>query len=97
MNKLFATALILTSMAAPAQAQDSDVCMATSEMEASLLDWYGEKPAQHKEDGSIVWASGIGGTWTVVSYEPDGMSCTLAQGDNWSPDMDGDKMIASLN
>ncbi|SHF34971.1 hypothetical protein SAMN05444273_105224 [Litoreibacter ascidiaceicola] len=95
MKPLF-TAAVLALSTLPALAQDDVVCMATEEMEASLVDWYDETPAVMAEDGTIVWASGIGGTWTVVSYKDNGTSCALAQGDNWSPNMDADALLASL-
>ncbi|SFR34128.1 hypothetical protein [Litoreibacter janthinus] len=95
MKPLFATAALLLSTLS-VQAQEDVVCMATDEMEAALVDWYDETPAVMAEDGTIVWASGIGGTWTVVNYNPDGTSCALAQGDNWTPDMDADALIAAL-
>ena len=96
MKPLFAAAFILTSLSMPVHAQDRSVCMSTAEMEAALVDWYGETPAQQNDDGSIIWASGIGGTWTIVTYEPNGISCTLAQGDDWSPNLGGNQLIAQL-
>ncbi|TDT73786.1 hypothetical protein BDE40_2562 [Litoreibacter halocynthiae] len=95
MKPLF-TAAVLALSTLPAFAQDDVVCMATEEMEASLVDWYDETPAVMDEDGTIVWASGIGGTWTVVSYNDNGTSCALAQGDNWSPRMNADALMAGL-
>lgn len=89
-----ATTMMLTL---PLQAQEELLCMPTAELEAGLIDWYNETPVQQIEDRNhIVWASGVGGTWTIVSYEPNDISCTIAQGDNWSPMMNGDALLARL-
>lgn len=95
MKLLFAAATLALSTL-PSLAQDDVICMATAEMEASLVDWYDETPAVMDEDGTIVWSSGIGGTWTVVTYNDNGTSCALAQGDNWSPHMDADTLLAGM-
>ena len=87
----------LATLAFPAIAQEEAVCMPTGEAEAALLDWYGETPVSgNAEDGHMIWAAGIGKSWTLLSYEPGGMSCTLAQGDNWSPQLHGDAMVAQV-
>ncbi|SDW70974.1 hypothetical protein [Litoreibacter albidus] len=95
MKPLFTAAALLLSTL-PAVAQDDAVCMPTDEMEAALVDWYDETPAVMDDDGTIVWASGIGGSWTVVSYNENGTSCALAQGDNWTPNMDAGSLVAGL-
>ncbi len=95
--KRFATLLaILASVSTTASAQEEPVCMPSLEMEAALIDWYGETAVSRESDNTYVWASGVGGTWTILTYEPDGTSCALAQGDNWSPQLDADMLLAQL-
>lgn len=92
---IFAASLMIP--AGPLMAQDDLVCMDTAEAEAALIDWYNETPVSgNVEEGYLVWAAGIGKSWTLLSYEADGTSCTLAHGDDWSPNMNGDSMIAAL-
>ncbi len=96
MKPFFATAALIATTAA-AFAQEEMICMSTSEAEAALIDWYGETPvAGDATEGHMIWAAGIGQSWTLLSYEPDGTSCTLAYGDNWSPQTHGDAMVAEL-
>ena len=76
---------------------DAIVCMQTGVMEAALVDWYNEKPVAEQSDGSHIWSSGLGGSWTIVSADHNGISCTLAQGDNWTPDLDGELLLANLS
>ncbi len=96
MKPLFAAAaLIATTL--PAFAQEEAVCLPTEEAEAALVDWYGETPvAGDVADGHLMWAAGIGQSWTLLSYEADGTSCTLAQGENWSPHLHSDALVTML-
>lgn len=95
--KPFFTAAALLIATLPAFAQDEIVCMPTEEAEAALVDWYGETPVSGDvEGGHLLWAAGIGQSWTLLSYEPDGTSCTVAEGDDWSPQTFGDDKVAEL-
>ena len=86
--------LILSSAGA---ASADAICMPSAEMEASLIDWYAEAPVDGavREDAQM-WASDATGTWTLVEYRENGLSCVLAQGDGWTPRETDDLMIAAL-
>ncbi|WP_300030728.1 hypothetical protein [uncultured Roseobacter sp.] len=73
---------------------EAPVCMPTAEMEAALVEWHGEQLVAEHHSGGKIWAAGTGGSWTLISYRKDGLSCTLAHGENWSLDMAGDDVIA---
>ena len=61
------TALILSASTAMADS----VCMSSAEMEASLVDWYGETPVAGQEaKDTQLWASNICPTATVVCWKP---------------------------
>ena len=62
--------------------------MPTAEMEAALTEWHGERFMARHSSGGRIWAAGYGGTWTLISYREDGLSCTLAHGKDWRPDLD---------
>ncbi|WP_299139867.1 S-adenosyl-L-homocysteine hydrolase [uncultured Tateyamaria sp.] len=87
----------LTLSAAPAVAQTPTVCMSSTEMEATLIDWYGEAPiAETATQSTQVWASDDSGTWTLVQYLADGQSCVLAQGSDWGASVSEDLLLAGL-
>ena len=65
-------------------AHASEVCMLSDELEAALIDWYGERPVEESSDNIVLWASQGGKTWTIVQYNVDGTACTLGQGSNWN-------------
>ena len=67
-----------------AAAHATEFCMPSDELEAALIDWYGEHPVEESSDNIVLWASQGGETWTVVQYNADGTACTLGQGSNWS-------------
>lgn len=99
MKQLFALLLLTVTAPTVLAAQDTP-CMPTAEAEASLIDWYGERPVSgSQEEGAVLWTAGYGQSWTLLSYQADGMSCTLAQGDDWVPSLDipldPDLLIAS--
>ncbi len=96
MKQLFAAAALI-AMSLPAVAQEEALCLPTEEAEAALMDWYGETPVSgDAQQGHLMWAAGIGQSWTLLSYEADGTSCTIAQGENWSPHLHGDALVAEL-
>ncbi|PTX58114.1 hypothetical protein C8N43_2790 [Litoreibacter ponti] len=91
-------ALTALVFATPAFAQEETLCMDSYALEASLIDWYGEAPVEGEtEENRQLWAAGVGGTWTVVTYEPNGQSCVLAQGDNFMPTDMSDVLVAALD
>lgn len=95
MKTLIATTVTIASVGAAASAQD--VCMSADEMQASLIDWYGETPAtEPSEDNTRLWVSDVTGTWTMVRTMADGNACVVATGDNWTPAEDAEKLLASL-
>ncbi|WP_299728472.1 S-adenosyl-L-homocysteine hydrolase [uncultured Tateyamaria sp.] len=84
--------LSATSLAA------QDVCMSAPEMEASLVDWYGETPVEEsRTESTAIWASEETGTWTLVQYLADGQSCVLAQGHDWGSEVSEDLLVAGLD
>ncbi|MEX0311573.1 MAG: hypothetical protein AB3N17_15160 [Tateyamaria sp.] len=65
------------------------VCMEATEMEAALIDWYGETPVGGAwSDDQQLWASEASGTWTLMHLLPDGRACVLSQGNNWQSNED---------
>ncbi len=79
-------ASIIASIAAvsPTYAQQ---CIGTPDMYATLDGKYKEerKGLGFTDNGAVVefWVS-ESGTWTVVATFPDGVSCGIASGDDWS-------------
>jgi len=85
----------LTAMACAASAQE--VCMSTSEMQSSLIDWYGERPASDPtSDNTQLWVSDVTGSWTLVRTLSDGNACVEAQGRNWTAGMDAEQVVAAI-
>lgn len=66
--------------AVPLTAQADDVCMPAAELEAALIDWYGEEPADEGPSDTVLWRSATGSTWTVVRYFQDGTACAIDSG-----------------
>ncbi|MEM6304406.1 MAG: S-adenosyl-L-homocysteine hydrolase [Pseudomonadota bacterium] len=88
-----ASVIATTSFAA-----EDPVCMQSAELEASLVDWYNETLVSMETPDTFVWASGVGGTWTLVEYieTADGeVACVIATGTDWQPNM-GDDMLLAL-
>jgi hypothetical protein len=75
----------------------SEVCMPSDEMEAALIDWYGERPVQANSSNIVLWKSEGGETWTVVKYNPDGTACTLQHGTNWNGSLSSNELNADIN
>tara|TARA_R110002094_G_scaffold36049_4_gene48533 strand:- start:1049 stop:1438 length:390 start_codon:yes stop_codon:yes gene_type:complete len=61
------------------------VCMPLDELNAALVDWYGETlvggPGENKER---LWMSAGTGTWTTALIAPDGNACVTGQGEGWT-------------
>jgi hypothetical protein len=96
-----ASAFALGASAASAQTDDP-VCMTASEMEAALIDMYGEypQPGVTRTSTSMVqlWASPRTGTWTRVKYLVDGTACAIEEGDGFGTgETDAPALIASLS
>jgi hypothetical protein len=88
--------LMTLMITTPALASEN-VCMSAPEMEASLIDWYGEAPvAGSGSETTQMWAADATGSWTLVQYLADGNACVLAQGEDWSPERTDEMMLAVL-
>lgn len=85
----------LVSLSAPVMAET--VCMPTTELRVSLIDWYEEEPvAEPNKAQQQIWASPRTGTWTMVKYTTDGQACVLDQGEDWLVGTARAALIASL-
>lgn len=86
---LIATAMLLVPVAAPAQGSS---CGPRDEVVATLLDRYGENFSGGGLQGERavyeVWTSDEVGTWTILLTRPDGISCIMASGTDWLPQLD---------
>ncbi len=83
-------------LAAPAAWADQ-VCMSAGEMQASLIDWYGETPVSEPSDSNEqIWASERTGTWTMIKLLADGNACVIAQGEDWMSGAEQPEMLAAL-
>ncbi len=90
--------LSLLLAAGAANAQTNEICMWSDELDAGLIDWYGERPVESSSDGSIVlWANDEAGTWTLVVYRASGEACTLDSGTTSLSDSDAVELMASFN
>lgn len=75
---------IIVCLCAPVSAWAAPVCMDAFEMEAALIDWYGETPVSGAVTANQqLWASDATGTWTLMELHTDGTACVLGQGDDW--------------
>ena len=61
-------------------ASQADVCMPAAELEAALIDWYGEEPVQQGPSDTVLWSTETGSSWTVVRYFKDGTACSIDSG-----------------
>ncbi len=89
MLKTLKLAAAIIVMWSSAQAQMA--CGVRDEMVAQLGDQYGEvrRGAGLAGPTAIVeiWAADKTGTWTILETTADGMTCTIAMGDNWIDDL----------
>ena len=91
LTAIAAAVLMTTSVAA------QEVCMSATEMQSSLIDWYGEEPVSGpSNDGTRLWVSDATGSWTVVRTLSDGNACVAAEGQNWTAGMDAQEVLASI-
>jgi len=77
------------------------VCLDASELEATLIDMYGEYPqpgvTRTATAVTQIWASPRTGTWTLVKYLADGTACAVDEGlDFGEPLLDAPALMASL-
>ncbi len=87
-------AVFAMTLAAPflapsaARADPGAVCAKRSEVVARLREGYGETRRAYgleRADAMYeVFASDGAGTWTIIVSSPDGVSCLVASGRNWS-------------
>lgn len=92
-KRVFIAALFVPTLAL---AQGASTCMTAEELDAGLIDWYGERPVESSEDGSMVlWQNEEAGTWTLVAYRSSGMACTLDSGSSALAGRDAEQIMAS--
>ena len=95
--KLFAlSATLLAATVSLAQANSQPICMSTTELEASLVDWYGEQPVRQINENSVLWASQQKGSWTVVTHKQNRTSCVIEQGEGWTLESMTQDLVAEL-
>ncbi|WP_189799476.1 S-adenosyl-L-homocysteine hydrolase [Tateyamaria sp. syn59] len=86
--KAFALATLAPLATATAALADP-VCMDAAEMEAALIEWYGETPvAGAWAADQQLWASEATGTWTLMELRVGDRACVLSQGEDWAPSDD---------
>ena len=93
MNRLFlaigiAVLALLVACLSPAIAQPAN-CAPRPMVDARLFEVYGETARFYgiDTDGqtlTVFYASGEGGSWTVVIVQPNGIACLVASGGSWS-------------
>ncbi len=85
--KTFVALAALHFLASPAAGQQL-TCAPLGEMQNALSVQYGEHPAGLGilENGHVLQRleSAGGKSWTMIVVAPDGMSCILLAGENWS-------------
>ena len=68
----------------PVHAKASEICMPAVELEAAMIDWYGEHPAEETSPHVVLWLSVAEETWTLVEYNSNGSACTIEHGSGWN-------------
>lgn len=95
--KLLISTLMLSLAFATYSTADT-VCMPHSELKASLIDWYQERPvAAPSENQEQLWVSDGTGTWTMVKARADGTACVIAQGEDWIGERSQSQLLAELD
>ncbi len=81
------TALLAGFSAPPSRAQGS--CAPRADLARVLSQQHSEAPVALglASNGNLmeVFASELGGTWTLVMSMPNGISCVVAAGEGWTP------------
>lgn len=76
-----------------AEAETRTACAERKSVIARLADRYGETlqsiGLQSNSAVVEVYASAATGTWTILMTRPDGISCLIASGEMWQPDVAG--------
>lgn len=76
----------IVALPPPASAQTA--CAPRGDIVEKLKDKYGEVQRGMGLGGTTaiveIWSSEKTGTWTIVMTRPNGTTCILAAGDNWS-------------
>lgn len=88
--------LVTATLTATAAASDT-ICMKTADLEAGLIDWYGEVPVRQISGTAMLWKSELAGTWSIVEKRMNGISCTIETGDRTNPQALSDELTASLD
>ena len=57
-----------------------EICMPADELDAALMEWYGETVVGPGPNGTVLWASDTSKTWTLVKYSADGEACSVSHG-----------------
>lgn len=74
------------------------VCMPQYDLDAALVDWYGERALPGQDgDPTTVWVSPETGTWSVVRYRADGNGCVIASGEDWNKAATRPEVVAALS
>ncbi|MDJ0857468.1 MAG: S-adenosyl-L-homocysteine hydrolase [Dinoroseobacter sp.] len=82
----------------PFAAAASDGCMLADEMDATLVDWYGERVVAQTQNGNAaLWRNELTGSWTIVEYFEDGLACVLVFGDPDTTDGQEPELLAQLS
>jgi len=100
MKKSLITILLFMAATTASSAQNLPICMPTSELETGLVDWHNETLASQQSENTYVWASGIGGSWTLVQYKDDAggeVACVLEHGENWKPNIGENVLLANAD
>ncbi|EDQ05747.1 hypothetical protein DSM14862_02731 [Sulfitobacter indolifex] len=98
MKNSLITIFLFMAAATAGSAQNLSICMPTAELESGLVDWHNETLASQQGEDTYVWASGIGGSWTLVQYKDDvggEVACVLEHGENWTPNIGENVLLAN--
>ena len=78
-------AMTILCLIGPHRSFADTVCLSLDELNAALVDWYGETMVGAVYDQQEhLWISARTGTWTMASISSDGTACVTAQGLGWT-------------
>lgn len=81
-----------------AMADPETVCMPAGDMDAGLVDWYGEAVTSQSPDGTLaLWQNAETGSWTLVEYAATGLACAVNSGESWAPSETQPDLLALLS
>lgn len=93
MRTIMALTIAVTTVAAPAFAENAGRCADRTAITERLKTGYGEQYVggglRNEESIFEVWQSDEHGTWTILMTLPDGRSCVMAAGTNWRDTLPG--------